>query len=250
MANNYNADEKVQPNIKSAMKLLNGDCSILLNELDEQSIDLLVTDPPYKLVGGGCAGSFKNPVGGILSRSRIESRKGTIFRNNDISFDEWLPKVYKVLKNGTHAYIMVNARNYKLLIDTAQKCGFKFQQLIIWNKNNATPNQTYMNCYELILMLRKGKAKPIKYRGTKNILQIPNIIGKKTHPTEKPVELLKILIENSSDVNDIVLDPFMGTGSTCIAAYDTGRGFVGIELDKQYFDIAQKRIEDIKGFQK
>ena len=82
--------------------------------------------------------------------------------------------------------------------------------------------------------------------GTKNILRIPNIIGTKTHPTEKPVELMKILIENSSNKDDIVLDCFMGTGSTGIACINANRKFVGIEIDKKYYDIAVRRIQEIQ----
>ena len=82
--------------------------------------------------------------------------------------------------------------------------------------------------------------------GTKNILRIQNIIGTKTHPTEKPVELMKILIENSSNKDDIVLDCFMGTGSTGIACIETNRKFLGIEIDKKYYDIAMKRIKEIE----
>ena len=70
-----------------------------------------------------------------------------------------------------------------------------------------------MGGYELILMLRKGGAKPINNMGTSNIIKIPNIIGKKQHPTEKPIKLMEVLIENSSNEGDLVLDPFMGSGS-------------------------------------
>ena len=74
---------------------------------------------------------------------------------------------------------------------------------------------------------------------------MPNIQkGKKTHPTEKPIELMKILIENSSLPQGVVLDPFMGTGSTGIACVNTGRNFIGIELDNNYFEIAKQRIEE------
>lgn len=82
--------------------------------------------------------------------------------------------------------------------------------------------------------------------GTKNILRIPNILGNKKHPTEKPVELLKLLIENSSNEGDIVMDCFMGSGSTGIACINTNRKFVGIEIDKKYYDIAVERIQEIE----
>ena len=120
--------------------------------------------------------------------------------------------------------------------------GFKYQQLIVWDKGNSTPTQYYLNSYELVLMLRKGKAKYINNIGTKNILKIPNIKGTKSHPTEKPVELMQIFIENSSNENDIVLDPFIGSGSTAVVCIESNRKFVGCEIDKKYYEIAQNRI--------
>ncbi len=119
--------------------------------------------------------------------------------------------------------------------------GFKYQQLIVWDKRNSTPTQYYMNSYELILMLRKGKAKYINNMGSKNILRIPNTKNK-LHPTEKPVELMKILIENSSNENDIILDPFIGSGSTAVACIESNRKFIGSEIDNKYFEIARYRI--------
>lgn len=77
-------------------------------------------------------------------------------------------------------------------------------------------------------------------------MRIPNILGNKKHPTEKPVELLKVLIENSSNEGDIVMDCFMGSGSTGIACINTNRKFVGIEIDKKYYDIAIERIQEIE----
>lgn len=104
------------------------------------------------------------------------------------------------------------------------------------------PNQYYMNCYELILMLRKGKAKYINNMGTKNILNIPNLIGNKTHPAEKPTELMRILVENSSNENDIILDPFTGAGATGVACKECNRRFIGCEIDNKYYEIAKSRI--------
>lgn len=92
-------------------------------------------------------------------------------------------------------------------------------------------------------MLKKGMSKDIENRGTKNILRIPNIVGNKKHPTEKPQSLIGILITNSSNIDDVVLDPFCGSGSTGLACIETGRKFIGCEIDKQYYDIAVERIE-------
>ena len=80
--------------------------------------------------------------------------------------------------------------------------------------------------------------------GSSNILRVPNIIGKKKHPSEKPVELLEIMITNSTHEGDIVFDMFMGSGSTGVAAVKTNRRFIGFELDDKYFGIADKQINE------
>lgn len=106
----------------------------------------------------------------------------------------------------------------------------------------------YMSCFEYILFFRKGKGIRINNCGTPDILSIPNkktkIDGKNIHDTEKPVELMKILIENSSKEGDTILDPFMGSGTTGIACRKTNRKFIGVEIDEQYFKIAKERINE------
>lgn len=178
------------------MKLINNDCMVALKDIPDETIDLVCTDCPYHIVQGGCTNlGSKN-----MSDDMEYIKKGKLFKHNDIKFEEWLPEIYRILKKDTHCYIMINPRNLAELQTKAEKVGFKFQNILIWEKNNSTPNRYYLNSYEMILMLRKGKAKTINNRGTKNILQINNIIGNKKHPTEKPVELMKILIENSTEV--------------------------------------------------
>lgn len=222
-----------------------GDCLELMKDIPDKSIDLVVTDCPYKIVQGGCTtGAYGNKKGQLDNFENLKS--GKLFDNNDIEFKDWLPDLYRILKDNTHCYIMINARNIKELQLEAEKVGFKFQNILVWKKNNATPNRYYLNNCEFILMLRKGKAKNINNMGTKNVLEIPNIIGKKKHPTEKPVELMKILIENSSNEKDVVIDPFMGVGATGIACKELNRNFIGIEIDEKYFEIAKNRIEQCR----
>ena len=231
------------------MKLYNEDCLKILKDIESESIDCVVTDCPYHIVSGGCTNdavkiaAYPNGVpGGILNKRQPKvdehgnkyykegskhislcgilndanqntyAKEGKLFKHNDIKFSEWLPEVYRVLKPGTHCYIMINPRNLKCLWQDAEDAGFVFQNLIVWDKGNQTPNKYYMNAYELILMLRKGMARNINNLGTKNILRIPNIVRTKLHPTEKPVELMQVLVENSTNENDLVMDLFMGVG--------------------------------------
>lgn len=228
--------------------LYNEDCLKIFKEIKDESVDLCVTDCPYKIISGGCTKTAFNikDTGGILNKRGEVSdnvKKGKLFDHNDIKFSDWLPELYRIMKPETHIYIMINARNLKDLQTEAEKVGFKFQNLLVWDKGNAVVNRYYLNAFELILMLRKGPAKNINEMGTPNLLRIPNIIGNKEHPTEKPVELMEVLINNSSKEGDIVIDPFMGVGATGVACKNLNRNFIGIEIDKKYFDIAKNRIE-------
>ena len=236
------------------IQLINGDCLEEMKKIPDGSIDLIVTDCPYKIVSGGCTKiPFKGETSGILTHRQTEKRtdwvddvrSGKMFKYNDLDFSDWLPDLYRVCKEMSHIYIMINSRNLSELQIKAKAVGFTFQNLLIWDKGNVTPNRWYMQGFECILMLRKGKAKNINNLGSSNILRVPNIIGKKLHPTEKPPALLEILIANSSLEGETILDPFMGSGTTGVACKNLNRNFVGIEMDSSYYDIAVKRINRI-----
>ena len=129
--------------------------------------------------------------------------------------------------------------------------GFHFIKSLIWNKGNKIMGHFYMSQFEYILFLRKGAGKKINNCGTSDLISIPNKktkdeTGKNIHDTEKPVDLCKILIENSSNPNEVVFDPFMGVGSCGIAAEQLGRKFIGIELDSNYYEIAKSRIKNVE----
>ncbi len=224
------------------MQLFNDDCLNILNTIPDEIIDLVVTDCPYKIVRGGCT-TEKNATGGMLNGLSSECVKGgKLFEHNEINFKDWLPDIYRVLKPNTHCYIMINPRNLKELWEVAESVGFIFQNILIWDKGNVIPNRYYMNAYEMILMLRKGKARNINNMGDANILRIPNVVRNKQHPTEKPAELMKVMILNSSNEGDTILDPFMGVGGVGIACMQANRDFIGIEIDEKYFKIAEERI--------
>lgn len=220
--------------------LKQGDCLELMRDIPDNSIDLVVTDCPYKIVKGGCT----NKAVKLKGAKNENLKNGSVFSENIIKFEDWLPIIYRVLKTGTHCYIMINDRNLKDLIVEAEKSGFKLLNILVWKKTTHTPNRYYLKNCEFIVFLRKGKAKNINNMGTFSIIEVPNVKDKK-HPSEKPVELMKILISNSSNEGDIVLDPFMGSGTTGVACQQLNRNFIGIEIDKNYFNIAKKRIEGV-----
>lgn len=225
------------------INLLNDNAIDVMKKMKDESVDLIVTDPPYKVTARGNAGNS----GGMMQKKL--SMQGKIFKHNDIKPIEYIPEFYRILKDGSHCYIMTNHVNLQEILNVATECGFKFIKSLIWNKGNKIMGQYYMSQFEYILFFRKGKGKKINKCGTADILDIPNKKtkgedGKNLHDTEKPVELMKILVENSSQENEIVLDPFLGVGATGIACRELNRNFLGIELDEHYFEIAKNKIEN------
>lgn len=224
------------------INLLNEDCLETMKNIKDNSIDLIITDPPYKNTSRGCSGT----MGGYWKSEK--AKKGIIFDYNSISCKEYLPEFYRILKDKTICYVMCNNINLLEIISTGINCGFHFVKCLIWEKGNKICGRYYMNCFEYIILFRKGGDKPINKCGTPDILKIPvkklkDINGKNLHDTEKPVELMEILIENSSQENEIVLDPFMGIGGVGVACKNLNRKFIGVEIDNRYYEIAKDRIE-------
>lgn len=222
-------------------KLINGDALEFMKTLRDESVDLIVTDPPYKITSRGNTGNS----GGMMQTKL--SKQGRIFKHNDIKPIEYIPEFYRLLKDGSHCYIMTNHVNLQEILNTATGCGFHFIKSLIWNKGNKIMGRFYMSQFEYILFFRKGKGKKINKCGTADILSIPNKKtkgedGKNIHDTEKPVELMKTLVVNSTQERELVLDPFMGVGATIIACKGLNRDYIGIELDTQYYNIACNRI--------
>ena len=227
------------------IKLINGNCLDTLKNIPNESIDLIVTDPPYPTTSRGNAGNS----GGMLQKDI--NKKGKVFTYNNINCKEYAPEFYRLLKDGSHCYVMTNHINLIDMLNTFTDVGFHFIKSLIWNKGNKIMGQYYMSQYEYILFFRKGKGKKINNCGTSDILSISNKKtkdkdGKNIHDTEKPIELMEVLVNNSSQENELVLDPFMGVGSTGIACIKNKRNFIGIELDENYFNIAKSRIEETK----
>lgn len=228
-------------NMEEKINLINGDCMYFMSTLQDKSIDLIITDPPYPTTKRGGTGNS----GGMCKKKEFSD--GKVFKHNNIKPIEYIPEFYRILKEGTHCYIMTNHVNLFEILTVAKESGFHFIKSLIWNKGNKIMGQAYMSQFEYILFFRKGKFKKINKCGTADIFNIPNKKtkaedGKNIHDTEKPVELMKILIENSSQENDIVFEPFMGVGAVALACKELKRKCMGIEIDKHYYDISINRV--------
>lgn len=223
-------------------KIYCDDCLNVMSGMEDESVDLVVTDPPYKTITGGDSNG-KNSVRpkGMLSGNR------KLFQHQKLEISVWIPEIFRVLKSGSHCYVFTNVLNLTDMLNETRKVGFQLHNLLVWEKNNCTPSQYYMKNCEYVLFLRKGRAKWINdIGGSKTVHRFDNIIGKKTHPCEKPTELLSFYINNSSRNGDIVFDPFMGTGNTGVASLQSERKFIGVEIDKEYFSISEEKLKNIE----
>ena len=235
-------------------KIIHGDCLEVMDIMIKEGVkvDAIITDPPYKITPRGNGGNS----GGMFQKKEVNN--GLVFKTNDLEIDDWLPRLYDLLKDNSHCYIMTNNKNigdylYKiktLFFNNDKSQRFYFIKNLIWVKDNKIMGQTYMSQFEYIIFIRKGSHKKINNCGDSDVLFYKNKKtkdkeGKAIHDTEKPIELMEILIKNSSNENDIILDPFMGIGTTAIAAINTNRKFIGIEKDEEYFKIAQERIKGV-----
>lgn len=225
--------------------LFNRNTLDILKQIDEGCIDLIVSDIPYKTTSRGSAGNS----GGMLQKDI--NKKGNVFKHNDINIIQYSDDLYRILKDGSHCYIMTNHVNLIEVLNTMKNSGFHFIKSLIWEKDNKIMGQYYMSQFEYILFFRKGKGIKINNCGTSDVLKFPNKKlkdegGSNLHDTEKPVELMSILVENSSKEGQVVLDMFCGIGSTCIASKKLNRKYIGMEIDEVYFNIAKDRISSIE----
>ena len=213
-----------------------------MKKIPDASIDLIATDVPYRITSRGNAGSS----GGMMQKDL--SMKGKIFEDNDIKIEEYLPEFYRILKEKSHCYIMCNHINLTHFLKVIDESNFHFIKCLVWVKDNKIMGSFYMNQFEYIIMLRKGGAKIVNNCGISDVLMFANKKdkdknGQNLHDSQKPVGLFQTLISQSSKKSETILDPFMGSGTTAIAAIREKRNFIGFELNKEYYDKACKRIE-------
>lgn len=211
------------------MQLLQGDCLELIKDIPDESVDLVATDPPYFLgmTHNGQKGSF----GDLVTCKPFYTQLAKEFK--------------RVLKPDGEFYIFTDWRGYAFYYPVFSEC-LPVKNLIVWDKGSGCGN-FYTYNHELIIygaMCTKNKKGANIWREKSFAAGAKKTNGEKVHPTQKPIELMEKIILNSSPENGVVLDTFMGSGTTGVACVKTGRKFIGLELDTSYFDIAEQRIKD------
>jgi len=254
--------------------IINNDCIYEMNKLANNSVDLIIADPPYNLSKGG-NWKWDNSI-------RLQGMGGNwtkIMENWDnMSFAEyfdftlmWITQAKRILKPSGSMWVFGTYHNIGIINFICQMLTIEIINEVIWYKRNAFPNlagRRLTASHETILWVHNGQQKReylFNYEYTKHgnfdydglkmpgkqmrtVWDIPNnkqsheiLYGK--HPTQKPLRLIKRLIELSSKPDDVIVIPFAGSGSECLAAFELGRHFIGYEIDEQYVKIANKRLE-------
>jgi site-specific DNA-methyltransferase (adenine-specific) len=210
-----------------------------LKRLPSESVDLVVTDPPYESLEKHRA---------IGTTTRLKHSKSSsndwfsIFPNK--RFPELFAEVHRVLKKNTHFYLYCDPETMFVAKPLAEDAGFKFWKPLIWRKDRIGMGYHYRAKYECILFFEKGKRKLLNL-GVADVLDAPRIVG--GYPAEKPPELSQVLIEQSTLAGEVVVDPFMGSGSVGVAAIGQGRAFLGNDLCSEAVDITRSRLRDAGG---
>lgn len=224
------------------IKLFNGDCLELFKQIPDKSIDLIVTDPPYQIDNTKAGGNS------ALAKSIQGMNDELAGANICNGFNKAiLTEMTRVMKN-INCYIWCNHKQIPMYLDYFVKglgCAF---DILVWVKSNATPlfNNKYLTDKEYCLYFRRGGyCNPKDYEAAKTAYFQPiNTKDKKiyNHPTIKPINIIQNLVANSSREGDVVLDCFMGSGTTGVACVKLNRDFIGMELNPEYYRMAEARI--------
>src|SRR3989344_1908690 len=250
--------------MKTNHKVIMGDCLEKLKELPNESVDLIFADPPYNM-------SKKKGLGWKYSKHVTMQEEWDMFSKDDFfRFNkEWITECLRVLKHGGSLWISGSFHNIYQIGFIIQEFhrDIKINNSIVWFKPNAQPNiscRMFTESAEHLIWATKNrdnKKWKFNYEDTKNLIEDSlNPMGKQTrnvwvipltpksekfageHPTQKPVELLRRILLSCTNKGDVILDPFLGSGTTSFVSKMLGRNSIGIEKDKKYLPIIKKRM--------
>jgi site-specific DNA-methyltransferase (adenine-specific) len=197
-------------------------------------VDLVVTDPPYEsLEKHRAIGTTTR-----LKRSKASSNEWfAVFPNQ--RFDELFQELYRVLRRDRHFYMFCDAETMFIAKPLAEAAGFRFWKPLIWDKRRIGMGYHYRARYECILFFEKGKRR-LRNLGVSDIIECPRVIN--GYPAEKPVPVSELLIEQSTNADEVVIDPFFGSGSVGVAALRLGRCFSGSDTCDEAHAVARRRL--------
>jgi DNA modification methylase len=232
-------------------KIYNMDCLEGMKQIEDESIDAIITDPPYN------TGMKEKGDNSWLSHFFFDDYSDEEYAN---LVNKSCAEYYRILKKNKPLYIFINWKSLCIWLNALKKVGFSVKNVIVWDKKIHGLNwQYYSYTYELIIFAVKGEFIPNNkgygdkyYQDVWHIERNLNNQSEKVshHETEKPVKIINIILKHSTKEGDIVLDPFLGSGTTAVACINLGRNFIGFEINKEYCDVANKRIAEAQAQKK
>lgn len=240
-------------------KIHQGDCLEIMKQIEDKSINLIIVDPPYNI-------SKENN-----NRDRSKAWNPVMRRESKLNFDfgewdnksreefleftsNWLKECCRILKDGGTIISFFNKEDISYLGWEAKKYGIRTRTIFTWHKTNPTPSFRKVNylsaCEFLWVGSKEGKTWTFNFKKQSemhNFFQSANGSSYKEtkHPTEKPLSLIRYLIEVHSNKDDLIFDGFIGSGTTAVACKQLGRNFIGIELNKDFIKIAEERLSKL-----
>ncbi|HEU5058077.1 MAG TPA: site-specific DNA-methyltransferase [Kofleriaceae bacterium] len=205
-----------------------------LRSLPAGSVDLVITDPPYESLE-------KHRAVGTTTRLKHSKASSNdwfdIFPNE--RFPELFAEIHRVLRRDTHFYLFCDPETMFVAKPLAEAAGFRFWKPLIFDKVTIGMGYHYRARYECILFFEKGKRK-LADLGVADIITAPRIRG--GYPAEKPVAVSEVLVRQSSRDGELVVDPFVGSGSVGVAAVGQGRNFLGNDLCEEAVEVSRRRL--------
>lgn len=242
-----------------------GNCIEIMKNMPKGKVHLILTDPPYNASNGG-VNLPDNKTGGAYYKVNEKWDKFSYADYIDFT-KKWIDEADKLLAPNGSIMVCGSLHNIGEVIVALKDKGYKFINLITWKKTNPMPSitkRTLTHSTEFITWFAKGKGWKFNYKKMKKYSQgkqlkdvwefplcqgserIKGKDGRAAHPTQKPLELFKRLIEMATDEGDIVIDPFIGSGTTAIASIQLNRNWIGIDDNKEYINLANKRVDKYK----
>jgi site-specific DNA-methyltransferase (adenine-specific) len=215
-------------------RIFEGDAVEWLRTLPSESVDLVVTDPPYESL------EKHRAIGTTTRLKRSKASSNDWFRVfPNARFPELFREIHRVLARHRHFYLFTDAETMFVAKPIAESVGFKFWKPLVWDKCKIGMGYHYRSRHEFVLFFEKGKRK-IADLAVPDIISAPRIHG--GYPTEKPASVSEVLVRQSTLPGELVVDPFMGSGSVGVAALRLGRRFLGTDVSRAALDLTRERL--------
>ena len=232
--------------------LILSDCFEYLPKIKKSSVDLILTDPPYNISKSSNFHKISKTASDELKTKYTSHKIDFGYWDKEIDLDQLFFEFYRILRPGGTVIIFFDIWKSGIVKEFALKNKFKQPRIGQWLKTNPVPinsKTNYLsNCSEYFFTFIKGKNPTFNSKYDMGIYRFPLCHGKERldHPTQKPLELIKELLIKHSNLDDLVLDPFSGTSTLAVASMETGRNWICVERDKNYYELSKSRIEKVQ----